>query len=155
MYWTFNCFLGCLYIFLLLPTSDFQILNFDVWKKRLSCPNWGQGGVFRWYGQCPKEYVFHHWCLPLCTFLFSDTLSMSNISHLMHLHNMLTWSPPLQGIRQPCSKFLWGRDTWVRWKSIPQFRPIWKKDSSASYKRQRREQDKWQQKFTYRWQKYF
>ena len=46
-------------------------------------------------------------------FLFSDTLSMSNISHLMHLHNMLTWSPPLQGIRQPCSKFLWGRDTWV------------------------------------------
>ena len=47
-----------------LPTFDFQILNFDV-RKKGRCPNWGQGGGFRGFGQYPKENVLFHWCLPL------------------------------------------------------------------------------------------
>ena len=35
-----------------------QNVVFDVKKRGPSCPNWGQGGVFRWFGQCPKENVF-------------------------------------------------------------------------------------------------
>ena len=27
-------------------------------KRGPSCPNWGDGGGFRWFGQCPKENVF-------------------------------------------------------------------------------------------------
>ena len=34
-------------------------------KKGPSCPNWGHGGGFRWFGQCPKENVFFNWGLPL------------------------------------------------------------------------------------------
>ena len=38
---------------------DFQILNFDVRKKRTKLPELGSGGGgFRWFGQCPKENVF-------------------------------------------------------------------------------------------------
>ena len=27
-------------------------------KKGPSCPNWGEGGGFRYFGQCPKEKGF-------------------------------------------------------------------------------------------------
>ena len=38
-------------------------LTFKSWiltseKKGPSCPNWGQGGRVRWFGQCPKENDF-------------------------------------------------------------------------------------------------
>ena len=35
-----------------------QNVVFGVKKRGPSCPNWGQGGGFRWFGQCPKENVF-------------------------------------------------------------------------------------------------
>ena len=55
MYWTFNCFLGCWYI----SSRDFQILNFDVRKKRTKLPELGSGGGgFGGFGKCPKENVF-------------------------------------------------------------------------------------------------
>ena len=67
MYWTFNCFLGCiLYSILYRIYSSFSSkLTFKSWiltseKKGPTCPNWGDGGAgwFRWFGQCPKENVF-------------------------------------------------------------------------------------------------
>ena len=51
------------------PSSDFQILNFDVRKIGPSCPNLGQGGGVRGFGQCPKENVF---------FLLISSLSAEN-----------------------------------------------------------------------------
>ena len=35
-----------------------KTLFFDVPKRGPSCPNWGEWGGFRWFGQCPKENVF-------------------------------------------------------------------------------------------------
>ena len=58
MYWTFNCFLCCLYISLPSPKVTFKSWILMSEKKGSSCPNWGQGGWFRWFGQCPKENVF-------------------------------------------------------------------------------------------------
>ena len=54
MYWTFNCFLNLPFS----PQVTFKSWILTSEKKGPSCPNWGQGGGFRWFGQCPKESVF-------------------------------------------------------------------------------------------------
>ena len=72
MYWTFNCFLGCIYTVYCIVYIVVLVLNwlsnFEFWlpkKKdqvaRIGVRGWG----FRWFGQCPKENVFFYWCLPL------------------------------------------------------------------------------------------
>ena len=71
MYWTFNCFLGCIYtvyyiVFLVLN----WLSNLEFWlpkKKGPSCPNWGHGG---WgglgnSGNARKKMFFFRWPLPL------------------------------------------------------------------------------------------
>ena len=65
MYWTFNCFLGCIYTVYYIVHIVFLVLNwlsnleFRLPKKEDQVARIGvMGGGFRWFGQCPKENVF-------------------------------------------------------------------------------------------------
>ena len=66
MYWTFNCFLGCIYTVFYIVYIVFLVLNwllnleFLRPKKKDQVARIGVrgGGGFRWFGQCPKENVF-------------------------------------------------------------------------------------------------
>ena len=77
MYWTFNCFLG----FNISPSPPPKwLLNLEFWrpeKRGPSCPNWGQGGGFRGFGQCPKESVF------FSTDVFPN---LGNLDHFLRTH---------------------------------------------------------------------
>ena len=78
MYWTFNCFLGCIYTvycivyIVVLVLNWLSNLEFRLPKKedqvaRIQVMG-GEG--FRWFGQCPKENVF----LPLTPSLSASWL---------------------------------------------------------------------------------
>ena len=66
MYWTFNCFLGCIYTVYYIVHIVFLVLNWlsnlelRLPKKEDQVARIGVrgGGGFRWFGQCPKENVF-------------------------------------------------------------------------------------------------
>ena len=65
MYWTFNCFLGCIYTVYCIVYIVVLVLNWlsnlEFWlpKKEDQVARIGvMGGGFRWFGQCPKENVF-------------------------------------------------------------------------------------------------
>ena len=65
MYWTFNCFLGCIYTvycivyIVVLVLNWLSNLEFRLPKKEDQVARIGvMGGGFRWFGQCPKENVF-------------------------------------------------------------------------------------------------
>ena len=66
MYWTFNCFLGCIYTVYYIVYIVFLVLNwlsnleFRLPKKEDQVARIGVmgGGGFRWFRQCLKENVF-------------------------------------------------------------------------------------------------
>ena len=65
MYWTFNCFLGCIYTVYYIVYIVFLVLNWlsnlEFWlpKKKDQVARIGVwGGGVRGFGQCPKENVF-------------------------------------------------------------------------------------------------
>ena len=96
MYWTFNWFLGCWYISLPSPK---WLSNLEFWrpKKRTNLPELGSGGEFRWFGQCPKENVFFHWCLPLIhLFSFNRKLNFNIFGQLLHMLPHVMY--PLKGL---------------------------------------------------------
>ena len=78
MYWTFNCFLGCIYTVYCIVYIVVLVLNWlsnlEFWlpKKEDQVARIGVmgGGGFRGFGQCPKENVF----LPLTPSLIEHCL---------------------------------------------------------------------------------
>ena len=76
MYWTFNCFLGCIYTVYYIVHIVFLVLNwlsnleFRLPKKEDQVARIGVmgGGGFRWFGQCPKENVFFPLIFSLTTY---------------------------------------------------------------------------------------
>ena len=73
MYWTFNCFLGCIYTVYHIVYIVFLVLNWlsnlEFWppkKRGPSCPNWGHGGGgLGNSGNARKKTFFFNWGLPL------------------------------------------------------------------------------------------
>ena len=62
-----------------------QNVVFDVQKRGPSCPNWGQGGGVRGFGQCPKENVFFYGCLPLSKWNIIHFLNLPFAAHFFAL----------------------------------------------------------------------
>ena len=88
MYWTFNCFLGCIYgvYHMVYVYSIFNSkLTFKSWiltskKKGPSCPNWGRGGggLGNSGNARKKTFFFFNWPLPLLVTLL----------HQFHFQNL-------------------------------------------------------------------
>ena len=83
------------------PHIDFQILNFDVRKKRTKLPELGSVGGFRWFGQCSKEKFF---------FVLMSSLTGSSFNTVILC---LIWT---NRKRAHCIFFVWGdivRQSWI------------------------------------------
>ena len=84
MYWTFNCFLGCIYtvyyivhiVFLVL--SLLSNLEFQLPKKRTKLPKLGSRGGVGNSGNARKKTFFCNWPLPLIHQLLPTSNAVAN-----------------------------------------------------------------------------